>query len=363
MFNVLSNALKEAQEKKLVCVQKCYTFKKRHGQTVILCVVEKIVVWVEKSIAVGDAAMQYDPVLAALAWGAFRFVLQVKATTLIHCAIFVDSRQMAVNGQRAFGETIENLEAVSHLITRYAILEELYLQRNSAASEKLEDMVVRLYAEILIFLAKAKKYFQSSAKRKKIIRSLAPVKLTSLVRLAKIILTIFEDEQMSEVTVLDGQLSRLTEALSVDIQIDTAKGFTAMNALLTSLNEPIERLVDSSISTQVLLESQRLQLLHWLSPMQFSRYPKRHSEAKSLDQANGYCIMIDTSTGGILVRHPFSCYTSSGLAKHHWGRLSWINSCKKALAKPRLLQSRVFIAQRTQRRPSAAIQMKSCEVF
>ena len=130
-------------------------------QVILRDVVEKIIVWVEKFIAVGDAAMQYDPVLAALAWGAFRFVLQVKATTLIHCAIFVDSRQMAVNGQRAFGETIENLEAVSHLITRYAILEELYLQRNSAASEKLEDIVVRIYAENLIFLAKAKKYFQS----------------------------------------------------------------------------------------------------------------------------------------------------------------------------------------------------------
>lgn len=217
---------------------------------------------------------------------------------------------------------------------------------------------------ILIFLAKAKKYFQSSAKRKKLIRSLAPVKLTSLVRLAKSILTFSEDEQMAKITVLDGQLSRLTETLTVDIQIDSAKGHTAMNALLTSLNEPIERLVDrSSISTLVLLKSQRLQLLHWLSPMPFSRHHKRHSEAKSLDQVNGYCIMIDTSTGGILVCHPFSCYTSSsGLAKHHWGPLSWINSCKKALAKPRLLQSRVFIAQRTQRRPSAAIQMKSCEV-
>ena len=136
---------------------------------------------------------------------------------------------------------------------------------------------------------------------------------------------------MGKITVLDGQLSRLTETLTVDIQIDSAKGYTAMNALLTSLNEPIERLVDrSSISTQVLLESQRLQLLHWLSPMPFSRHHKRHSEAKSLDQANGYCIMIDTSTEGILVRHPFSWYTPSwGLAKHHWRRLSWIHSSRK----------------------------------
>lgn len=73
-----------------------------------------------------------------------------------------------MNDKRALGETIENLEAVSHLITRYAILEELYLQRNSAARDKLEDMVVRLYAEILTFLARARKYFQSSAKSKNV---------------------------------------------------------------------------------------------------------------------------------------------------------------------------------------------------
>ena len=71
---------------------------------------------------------------------------------------------MAVNDKRVYGEMVENLETVSHLITRYAILEQLYFQRNSAARDKLEDMVIRLYAEILTFLAKARKYFQTSAK-------------------------------------------------------------------------------------------------------------------------------------------------------------------------------------------------------
>lgn len=75
-----------------------------------------------------------------------------------------------MNDKRVFGETIENLEAVSYLITRYAILEEMYLQRNSAARDNLEDMVVCLYAEILTFLGKASKYFRSSAKGMKSIR-------------------------------------------------------------------------------------------------------------------------------------------------------------------------------------------------
>jgi Cdc6-like AAA superfamily ATPase len=91
----------------------------------------------------------------------------------------------------------------------------------------------------------------------------------------------FEDEQMAKINSLDGQISRLTEVLTVDLQTDTAKGVVAMNALLTSLNEPIRRLVDrSSISAKALKESQNLHLLRWLSPVPFSSHHKRHSESR-----------------------------------------------------------------------------------
>ena len=160
--HVLSKALTEAQESRKVCMQKRWKYKKRNGEMIILRdVVEKIIVWVEKFKAVGNVAVQYDPVHAAPVWAAFRFVLQVRTTALTFRTIIVDSRKAVVNDKEVLGETIANLEAVSHLITRYAILEELYLQRNSAARVKLEDMVIRLYAEILTYLAKAKKYFHS----------------------------------------------------------------------------------------------------------------------------------------------------------------------------------------------------------
>ena len=165
--HVLSRALTEAQESRKLCMQKRWKFEKRNGQTVILRdVVEKIIVWVEKFIAVGDAAFQYDPVHAAPAWAAFRFVLQVRTVALTKRIVRVDSRKAAVNDKKVFGETITNLEAVSHLITRYAILEELYLHRHSAARVKVEDMVIRLYAEVLTYLAKAKEYFRKPTESK-----------------------------------------------------------------------------------------------------------------------------------------------------------------------------------------------------
>lgn len=69
---------------------------------------------------------------------------------------------MAVSDKHVFGATIEGLEVISHLITRYAIFEDLYLQRDIAARGELEVMLTGLYAEALIYLAKARKYFRTS---------------------------------------------------------------------------------------------------------------------------------------------------------------------------------------------------------
>jgi len=60
-----------------------------------------------------------------------------------------------------FGSTVESLEVVSHLITRYAIFEDVHMHRNTAATTELEPALTGLYAKILIVLAKAKRYFQT----------------------------------------------------------------------------------------------------------------------------------------------------------------------------------------------------------
>ncbi len=119
-----------------------------------------------------------------------------------------------------------------------------------------------------------------------------------------------EAEQMAKIIVLDGQISMLTDVFTLDVQIDTAKGVAAMNALLTSLNEPVKRLVDrSSISVQALQESQHLQLLHWLSPVPFSSHHKRHSESRIpgscqwLLSHDRYLSWRNTSSSSIFLLH------------------------------------------------------------
>jgi hypothetical protein len=53
----------------------------------------------------------------------------------------------------------EGVEFVSNLITRYAIIEKMYLQHNSEARMHLAATVVQLYAAVLTYLGRAGRYY------------------------------------------------------------------------------------------------------------------------------------------------------------------------------------------------------------
>ena len=72
-----------------------------------------------------------------------------------------------MNDKQVFGAIIEGLETVSHLITRYAIFENLYIRPNASARGELEAMLIILYTDVLIYLAKARKYFQTATASKR----------------------------------------------------------------------------------------------------------------------------------------------------------------------------------------------------
>jgi hypothetical protein len=58
---------------------------------------------------------------------------------------------------------LEGVEIASNLITRYAIFERLYLQIPSAAKDQLTQAMVKLYAAILKYLSKARRYYNRNA--------------------------------------------------------------------------------------------------------------------------------------------------------------------------------------------------------
>jgi len=55
---------------------------------------------------------------------------------------------------------VEGAEAISRMITRYKILEQLHLCRPSLASEQLVEALIKLYSTIMACLAAANRYFK-----------------------------------------------------------------------------------------------------------------------------------------------------------------------------------------------------------
>lgn len=121
-------------------------FKKPGGEEVVVRhVLERYIKWLDCFKAVGDSAVQYDPVHAALPWAAVRFVLQ-----------------SAVNTIEVFNALIANLERISHMIRRHALSEVLYRQNTKPVGQELRDSLKILYTSILKYLAEAIRYLGSS---------------------------------------------------------------------------------------------------------------------------------------------------------------------------------------------------------
>jgi hypothetical protein len=54
---------------------------------------------------------------------------------------------------------MEGVASITEMICRYALIESLYSKSTSAAYEELERAFVKLYAAIMIYLSRARKYF------------------------------------------------------------------------------------------------------------------------------------------------------------------------------------------------------------
>jgi hypothetical protein len=85
-LGILSDLLEVTEKSRKECVKKRWRYTRKSGETVIFAdVFSKIAKWINIFKDVGDAAVQYDPVHAALPWAGIRFLLQV-------CSIYVGKR-------------------------------------------------------------------------------------------------------------------------------------------------------------------------------------------------------------------------------------------------------------------------------
>jgi hypothetical protein len=253
-LDVLNEILAATETKKNECLEKRWRYVNKKGEVVVIRdLMDKLLAWVEKFKKIGDIAVQIDPVHAVLPWAAIRFLLQV-----------------VVSDSQAFGSVLEGIETIAHLINRYAIFEKLYLSEDSTATPPLRKAMVRLYASVLRYLAKAKRlYSMNSAKRfaKSIVRTPENDFQTRLEAIKR------EEIHVERYArLIDAELQRDSHST---LRTSTAKqnGHAQWQGMLAELEEPIRRVsVHLTLLHDNLQTSKRREILSWISTIPYEQH-------------------------------------------------------------------------------------------
>lgn len=246
--HIIESILWEAERKKILCLQKRWKVRFR-GKTIVLRdLFDKIIAWVNQYKIIVDTAVQFDTTGASLPWAGIRFLLQV-----------------AVSDTECFESTVQGLESVSLLIARYAAFEALYLQKGSTIQAELKRSLTSLYGRILSFLANGIQYFNQSTAR----------------RLVKSVFQTSQNEDIDEITKLDGEVIKLAQIVDAQVQQQTLVQVDEIQEIVEMLQRPIRRLIDASaIYTKTLDEEKFRAVLNWLSSIPYTQHHQRHSEAR-----------------------------------------------------------------------------------
>ncbi|KAK8015801.1 hypothetical protein PG991_008689 [Apiospora marii] len=115
--DVLANLLLESQQRRNEADENSWRVQIGTRTWILRDVADKILTWLGKFKEVGDVAVSFDPVHAALPWAAFRFLLQAATIMNQHAA-----------------EILLGLEQAAKICLRCRVYEKLYLGPDSHAS-------------------------------------------------------------------------------------------------------------------------------------------------------------------------------------------------------------------------------------
>ncbi|KAK6342402.1 hypothetical protein TWF718_007803 [Orbilia javanica] len=220
---------------------------KWRGRTVKLRgIAERVAELLQKFKEVGDVAVQYDPVHAALPWAGVRYLLQVVVSEF-EC-------QEAI---------LIGVETVGKMLVRFTAYEKMYLGVGLPHEDALKNSLVELYFLILRFLIKSKRRFEES-KLSLVGKAFVPqdyLKKLDRIRLA-------EEESMKDIRTAADQLNE-THLASIDtsIQENYKKLEIIVNYVKDTNNQisQVDRKLDKIIDN--LKEKERGEALAWVSPI------------------------------------------------------------------------------------------------
>ena len=97
---------------------------------------------------------------ASLGW--YSFCLTGVLLPFVGTKLKLRYHEMISSDIDTFGFLVEQIEMICHLIGRYAIFEDVYLHEGSNFADQLGEALTRLYASVLLFLSKAKSFFEQN---------------------------------------------------------------------------------------------------------------------------------------------------------------------------------------------------------
>ena len=214
--------------------------------------------------------------------------------------------QVSINDVQTFGSLAEGLEGVCKVIARYSVIESLYLRQSGSVGDLLEKAIITLYASILVFFSKCRRYFDLGFAQR-LARGVTQVPEQSINKyLEKIAVN---DRTVNELTrIIDAertQLSGTRQSAMFDridnlgneletLQLCSQESASKLESLLASFKDPLIRTVEqlSTLAEDLVhsrdknqMKEERLEILRWLSDVRYKTH--HHSLSKGLLEGTG----------------------------------------------------------------------------
>ncbi|CAD0011900.1 unnamed protein product, partial [Aureobasidium pullulans] len=255
---ILEDILRSVQVQNERCLNKRWKIKGIGGREIILRdLCGKLLSWVNQFLSVVDVIAQYDPVHSSLPWAGIRLFLQISLKDI-----------------KTFEAMIEGLEITARVVAQYSLVEILYLKDHTEAQKQLQGQVTILYAAVLRYLCRARKYYTRT-----FVNAFRPPEL---------------DDALKQITDQEALVCRQADLVNTERQMslaalvsDIKAAGTITNDGLESVQRKLDRFGVSFLQTtgQVsalhhdLDQKQKIQILSWLSCVPY----RQHYEALSAD--------------------------------------------------------------------------------
>ncbi|KAB8416361.1 hypothetical protein FH972_024880 [Carpinus fangiana] len=244
----IDRALQQVTEAKVKCIKNRWKVKRQNGSVIVLRdVFEKIVTYIRRLKEIGDVIIQFDPVHAALPWAGVRLILELAASDFTH-----------------FEAVIEATETISRTVSRYALVEPMYLGHGYSSENEIRTSIVQLYGSILRLVAQAIKYLRAN-RVAQLIKGPAMGSFDSCTR---------------QISAADAQVSSFLKVADATIQSESLAHLTLLSEKLKAWDEPINRIrmLDDSL-TETVKREQFETISTWLSTVPYAHIHKSISDS------------------------------------------------------------------------------------